>query len=98
MSEMRIPAIKTLLTQGFATNFPASITYFVPSTLVQFIRSIAKLSSKRYYLANDQFRYGAGVTERRVENCNPMLSSVLQVNLVCSYTKTSDYNQVLGFS
>ena len=65
-----------LLTKSLATNLPATATNFIPSTLVQFIRTVTELSSKGDDLAYDQFCNRARVTEGRVEDRNTVLGSI----------------------
>lgn len=59
------------------------------------IRAISELSSKNDYFCDDQLCYTSRVTERRVENSNPMLCSKLEIDLVGANTKAAYYKKTL---
>ena len=52
--------------------------------------AIAKLASQSNDLCDDQLGDTARVTERRIENSNTMIGSILEVNLIRSDTETTN--------
>lgn len=59
------------------------------------IRAVSELSGENNYFRDDQLCYTPGVTERRVENGNPMLSSKFEIDLVGTNTEAADYQEAL---
>lgn len=84
-------------TKGFSANFPALVANFIPCPVVHLIWTIAQLTGKSYNFSYNQFGNTPRIAERRVEDRNAMFGCVLEVNLVCSNTETTDDNEVSGF-
>lgn len=61
------------------------------------IRAVTELTGENNNLSNDQFGDTAGVAEGRVEDSNSIISSKLQIDLVCSNAKAADDDKVLRF-
>ena len=86
-----------MLAKCLSTNFPTAAADLVPCPFVHLIRAVSELPGKTDDLCNDELSDAARIAEWGVENSYSVLSSILRIDLVCPYTETSYYNQILGF-
>jgi hypothetical protein len=84
-------------TECFTSNFPTSLGYFLPDTLVHLVGSVDELSREGNDFGNDEFGDGSRVGKGRVEDRDTFFSGVRQVDLVRSDAKASN-NHELGVS
>ena len=85
-------------TQSLASYLPAALADFVPSSSVQFVRSITKLTSQCDDFADDQLRDTTRITKRGIKDSDAVLCGILRVNLICANAEAANDNQVLRFS
>jgi hypothetical protein len=64
---------------------------------VKLVAAIAKLSCKNDEFSNDELGNRPRVREWGVEDTYAMTGGIFEVDLVCAYAKTPDYNQVACF-
>ena len=64
---------------------------------MKLVAAIAKLSSKNDEFSNDELGDRARVRKWGVEDADAMTGCVFEVDLVCAYAKTPDYDQVACF-
>ena len=84
-------------TEGLAADLPALGAHLVPGAAVHLAGAVAELAGEGDDLSNHQLSNRAGVGERRVENGNTMLSSIVKINLVGTNAEAADNEQVLSF-
>lgn len=83
-------------TESLTSHFPASGGLLVPGAVVQLHVSVAQFSGQGDDFRDGQLCDGSRVREWRVENGDPALGSVLQVDLVRSDTEAANHDQVFG--